>query len=146
MKEIKSWKRSCPSYIVLSYPVNLLFGFFYCWKNFRVLLKNFIFGEKNFRDSSFYYFRRQKLSQKWEKMAKIAKVSAPKVSFTIKNEKDNRMSFPDVNIIREKRSLPLLSTANQLLAEFIPTLIVSYHLVTKSACYRHYYIDVSGFA
>ena len=31
------------------------------------------------------------------------------------------MSFLDVNIIREKTSLPLLSTANQLLAEFIPS-------------------------
>ena len=46
----------------------------------------------------------------------------------------------------KKTSLPFLSTANQLLAEFIPILIVSYHLVTKSACYIHYYIDVSGFA
>ena len=30
----------------------------------------------------------------------------------------------------KKTSLPLLSTANQLLVEFIPILIVSYHLVT----------------
>ena len=66
------------------------------------------------------------------------------ISLTMENEKDNRMSFLDVNIIRE--SLPFLSTTNQLLAEFIPILIVSYHLVTKSACYIHYYIDVSGFA
>ena len=69
------------------------------------------------------------------------------ISLTIENEKDNRMSFLDVNVIREKTSLPLLSTINQLLAEFIPILIVSYHLVTKlAACYIHYYIDVSGFA
>ena len=39
----------------------------------------------------------------------------------------------------EKKGLPLLSTANQLLAEFIPILTVSYHLVTK--LYRCY-IDV----
>ena len=37
----------------------------------------------------------------------------------------------------KKTSLPLLSTANQLLAEFIAILIVSYHLVTKSAFYIH---------
>ena len=42
--------------------------------------------------------------------------------------------------------LPLLSTANQLLAEFVPTLTFSYHPVTKLACYIHYYIDVSQFA
>ena len=41
----------------------------------------------------------------------------------------------------KKTSLPLLSTANQLLAELISILIVSYHLVTKSSCYIHYYID-----
>ena len=43
----------------------------------------------------------------------------------------------------KKTSLPLLSTENQILAEFIP---VSYHPVTKLPCYMHYYIDVSGFA
>ena len=42
--------------------------------------------------------------------------------------------------------LPLLSTANQLLAEFIPTVTVFYHPVTKLPCYIHYYIDVSEFA
>ena len=68
------------------------------------------------------------------------------ISFTAENEKDNRMSFLDVNIIRQKTSLPLLSTGNQLLAEFIPVLKVSYHPVTKLACYIQYYIDVSGFA
>ena len=46
----------------------------------------------------------------------------------------------------KKTSLPLLSTENQLLAEFIPILTVSYHPVTKLASYIHYYIDVSGFA
>ena len=45
-----------------------------------------------------------------------------------------------------KADLSLLSTANQLLAESKPILTVSYHLVTKLACYLHYYIDVSGFA
>ena len=46
----------------------------------------------------------------------------------------------------KKTSLPLLSTANQLLAEFMPILTVSYHVVTKLARYIHYYIDVSRFA
>ena len=78
MKEITSWTRSCPSYIVLLCPVNLLFWIFYCGKNFHVLWKNFIFGGKNFRDFLFYYFRRQKLSRKLRKFLP-AKVSAPKV-------------------------------------------------------------------
>ena len=42
----------------------------------------------------------------------------------------------------KKASLPLLSTAKQLLVEFIPVFTVSYHPVTKLACYIHYYIDV----
>ena len=69
------------------------------------------------------------------------------ISFNIENEKDNRMFFLEVNIIRERKaSLPFLSTANLLLAEFIPILTVSYHPATKLACYIHYYIDASGFA
>ena len=42
----------------------------------------------------------------------------------------------------KKADLPILSTANQLLAEFIPNLTVSYHPVTKLACYIHYYIEL----
>ena len=68
------------------------------------------------------------------------------ISLTIENKKDNAMYFLDVNVIREKNKFTTSLYANQLLAEFIPILIVSYHLVTKSACYIHYYIDVSGFA
>ena len=68
------------------------------------------------------------------------------ISLTIENEKDNRMSFLDVNIIREKDKFTALSTANQLLAEFLTILTVFYHPVTKLTCYIHYYIDVSGFA
>ena len=45
-----------------------------------------------------------------------------------------------------KASLPLLSNANQLLAEVIPILKVSYHPVIKLACYIDFYIDASGFA
>ena len=40
-------------------------------------------------------------------------------------------------------SLPLQSSTNQRLAEFLPILIVSYHPVTKLACYIHYCTDVS---
>ena len=68
------------------------------------------------------------------------------ISFTRKNKKNSRMYFLDVTIIREKARLPLLSTANQLLADFIPILTVSYHPVTKLACYIHYYIDLCRFA
>ena len=45
----------------------------------------------------------------------------------------------------KKEGLPLLSTTNQLLAEFLPTLTGFYHPVTKLAYYMHY-INVSGFA
>ena len=65
------------------------------------------------------------------------------IPFTIEKEKDNRMSFLDVNKSMNKASLPLLSTSNQPLAEFIPILTVSYHPVRKLGCYIHYYIDVS---
>ena len=40
----------------------------------------------------------------------------------------------------KKVSLPLLYTANQLLVEFIPILTVSYHPITKLACYIHYFM------
>ena len=70
----------------------------------------------------------------------------PNISFTIENEEVNIMSFLDVNIVRKKAGLPLLSTANQLLAEVISILTISYHSVPKLACYIHYYIDVSRFA
>ena len=40
----------------------------------------------------------------------------------------------------------LLYNLRSYFNEFIPILIVSYHLVTKSASYIHYYIDVSRFA
>ena len=68
------------------------------------------------------------------------------VSFVMESEKDNRMSFLGVNIIREKDKFTSSVYCNQRLAEFIPILTVSYHPVTKLACFIHYYIDVSGFA
>ena len=55
------------------------------------------------------------------------------ISFTIENQKDNRLSFRDVNIIREQGKFTTVSTANQLLAEFILILTVSYHPPTKLA-------------
>ena len=44
------------------------------------------------------------------------------MSFTIEREKQNRMSFLDIEIIREH--LPLLSTVNLSLVEFIHILTV----------------------
>ena len=38
----------------------------------------------------------------------------------------------------KKAGLPLLSTANQRFAEFIPILTVSCHPVTKLVCYINY--------
>ena len=54
-----------------------------------------------------------------------------KISLTIENEKRNRMSFFDVNVICEQANLQPLSTANQLLAEIVLILTVSYHPPTK---------------
>ena len=54
------------------------------------------------------------------------------ISFTIKKIKDNTISFLDVNIIR-KANLQPLSTINQLLAEFIVILTVSYRPHRKLA-------------
>ena len=69
------------------------------------------------------------------------------IPFTIiENEKDNKMSFLDVKIIREKGKFITSVYLRPTLAEFPPILTVSYHPVTKLACYIHYYIDVSGFA
>ena len=68
------------------------------------------------------------------------------ISLTIENEKDNRMSFLDVYIIREKDKFTTSVYRKPTFSGFIPILIASYHLVAKSACYIHYYIDVSGFA
>ena len=39
--------------------------------------------------------------------------------FTIGNEKQSRMSFSDVQIIRKEKYLPLLSTVNLPLVEFV---------------------------
>ena len=84
MKEIKSWKKVVLPILYFCVLYIFCFGFFHCWKNFRVLWKIFIFGEKNFRDFSFYYFWKQKHSRKSAKITKSrkslpAKVSAPKV-------------------------------------------------------------------
>ena len=55
------------------------FQIFLLLKKLSRFMKNFYFRRKNFRDFLFYYFRRQKLSWKWAKITKIAKVSARKV-------------------------------------------------------------------
>ena len=62
------------------------------------------------------------------------------ISFIIENEKDNRMSFLDANIIRKRDKFTTTVYRNQLLAELIPILTLSYHPVTKLACYIYYYI------
>ena len=67
-------------------------------------------------------------------------------SFTKDNEKDNRMSFLDVNIIREKNKFATSVYPKPTFSGMYILLTVSYHLVTQLACYIHYYIDVSGFA
>ena len=75
MKEIKSWKRSCPPYIVLLCPVNLLFRIFLLLKKPSRFMKNF-------------YFRRKKLSRffvllfsKAETFAKMGKNRENRESF-----------------------------------------------------------------
>ena len=46
MKEIKSWKRSWPPYILLSCPVNLLFQIFLLLKKLSRFIKKFYFWRK----------------------------------------------------------------------------------------------------
>ena len=69
------------------------------------------------------------------------------ISFTIENEKGNRMSFLDINIIREKdkftTSVYRKSTFSRIYTHF-DSLLPS--IVTKLVCYIHYYIDFSEFA
>ena len=83
MKEIKSWKRSCPPYIVLLCPVNLVLDFFIVEKTFAFYEKFLFSEEKTFAIFRFTIFEGRNL--KW---AKIAKVSAPKVDYIL-NEKFN---------------------------------------------------------
>ena len=69
------------------------------------------------------------------------------ISFTIENEKGNRMSFLDVDIIREKDKFttsvyrkPTFSGIYTHFGSLLPS------VVTKLVCYIHYYIDFSEFA
>ena len=68
------------------------------------------------------------------------------ISVTRENEKDNRVSFLDVNIIREKDKFatsfyrkPTCSRIYTPSDSFLPS-------SKKLACYIHCYIDASGFA
>ena len=68
------------------------------------------------------------------------------ISLTIENEKDNKMSFLDVNIIREKDKFatsfyrkPTFSRIYTPFDSFLPS-------SKKLACYIYCYIDASGFA
>ena len=69
------------------------------------------------------------------------------ISFTIENEKGNRMFFLGINIIREKdkftTSVYRKPTFSGIYTHF-DSLLPS--VVTKLVCYIHYYIDFSEFA
>ena len=56
MKEIKSWKRSCPPYIVLLCPVNLVLDFFIVEKTFAFYEKFLFSEEKTFAIFRFTIF------------------------------------------------------------------------------------------
>ena len=68
------------------------------------------------------------------------------ISFTIENEKDNRMSFLDINIIREKdefiTSVYCKPTFSRIYTHF-DSFLPSNNKI--GLLYIHYYIDVSGF-
>ena len=49
------------------------------------------------------------------------------MSFTIESEKQNRMPFLDIQIIREDKRFTILSTVNLPLVEFIHILTAFYH-------------------
>ena len=61
------------------------------------------------------------------------------MSFTIENEMQNRMSFSDVQIIWHYRYLPLPSTVNPPLVEFIHILTPFYHLSISLVMFTHAY-------
>ena len=61
------------------------------------------------------------------------------MSFTIENEMQNRMSFFDVQIIWHYRYLPLPSTVNPPLVEFIHILTPFYHLSISLVMFTHAY-------
>ena len=105
MKEIKSWKRSCPLYIVLLCPVNLLFQIFLLLKKLSRFMKKFYFQRTKISWFLFYYFRRQELSQKWAKVTKIAKVSpresfCPKVNIWLTKRFLSARYFKKINLLR----------------------------------------------
>ena len=90
MKDIKPWKRSCPPYIVLLCPVNLVLDFFIVEKTFAFYEK-FLFSEKKtFAIFRFTIFEGRNFRENGQTSRKFlpAKVSAPKVDYIL-NEKFN---------------------------------------------------------
>ena len=67
------------------------------------------------------------------------------MSFTIESEKQNRMSFLDVQISPEDKYLPTLSTVNPPLVEFIHILTAFYHLPGTLVLFTHSLIDAYEF-
>ena len=69
------------------------------------------------------------------------------MSLTIENEKQNRMSFLDIQIKDvKKKYLPILSTVNVPLVKFIHLLTTFYHLLVTLVMVKHLLIDVSKYA
>ena len=68
------------------------------------------------------------------------------MSLTIGNEKQNRVSFLDEQIIREDKHLPLLSTVNLPLLELIHILAAFYHLPISFVLFTNSLIDASKYA
>ena len=67
------------------------------------------------------------------------------ISFTTENEKHNKMSFLDVNIIRGQSKFTTSVYCKTTFSEIYTYFNSSYHPVTKLAFYLHYYIYVSTF-
>ena len=66
--------------------------------------------------------------------------------FTIEMGKQNRMSFLDVQIIREDKTFTTSVYLNLPLVEFIHILTVFYHLPISSVLFTHSLIDACEFA
>ena len=67
-------------------------------------------------------------------------------SFTIENEKQNRMSILDYRLSMTIKHLPLLSTVNLSVLGFMHILTASYHLTKSLVLRTHSLIDTSKYA
>ena len=68
------------------------------------------------------------------------------MSFTIISEKQNRMSYLDVQLFLKIKHLPLLSNVNLPLVEFIHIFTDFYHLPISLVLFTHSLIDACEFA